>query len=223
MAKKKREQVLVIGLGRFGQSLATALAAGGAEVMGVDVHEEAAEEVAAELTHVLIADSTEEKVLREIGVEHFDIVVCAIGSDIQASILTTLILKELGAKKLVAKASTALHGKALEKIGVDRVVFPEREMALRLSRDLLTPQFTEVLHLTVRQSMFEMPAPAGFAGHTLIELNLRERFGLNVLAVRREGETTVSPTASETIQPGDVLLVLGDRQEAERAMEAEGH
>ncbi len=219
--KKKHQQVLIVGLGRFGQSLAFDLAQLGAEVMGVDHREDAVEESADELTHAMIADCTEEKVLREFGVDQFDLVICAIGGDIQASIMTTLLLKELGAKRLVAKASTNLHGKVLEKIGVDRVVFPEREMAHRLAQDFMTPRFTEVLHLTVQQSMFEMPAPSAFAGVTLGDLHLRRRFGLNVLAIRRSTETVVDLDASTVICRGDVLLVLGNRQKAQEAMEGE--
>lgn len=217
--KKKQEQVLVIGLGRFGQSLATVLAQSGAEVMAIDADEEATEQVANEVTHVMIADSTEENVLREVGLEHFDVVVCAIGGDIQASIMTTLLLKELGVKRLVAKASTALHGRALEKLGVDRVIYPERDMAERLSQEILTPQFTQIMHLTVRESMFEMPAPGKFEGKTLMELSLRDRYHLNVLAIRRDGGTVVSPQANEVIHEGDILLVLGNRGEAQLAID----
>ena len=161
--KPKTGQVLIVGLGRFGQSLARALVAGGVEVMAMDAREDAAEEISDEVPHVMIADSTEEHVLREVGPEQFDLVVCAIGGDIQASIMTTLLLKEMGAKKLIAKASTALHGRALAKLGVDRVVYPEREIAQRLAQDVMAPNITELVHLTVTQSMFEMPAPGQVA------------------------------------------------------------
>lgn len=216
--KKKQQQVLVIGLGRFGQSLARSLVAGGVEVMAIDSREEATEEVAEDVTHVMIADSTEESVLREVGPEHFDVVVCAIGGDLQASIMTTLLLKEMGARYLVAKANSSLHGRALEKMGVDRVVYPEREMAQRLALDFLAPHMTEVLHLTVSQSMFEMPAPEKFAGKTLIELNLREKYGLNVLAIKRGGEPMVSPPPNEVVLASDILLVLGSRERAEKEL-----
>lgn len=215
----RKKQVLVVGLGRFGQSLARSLVACGVEVMALDAREDATEEVATEVTHVMIADSTEENVLREIGPDTFDVVVCAIGGDIQASIMTTLLLKELGARYLVAKASTSLHGRALEKLGVDRVVYPEREMAQRLAQDFVAPHLTEVLHLTVSQSMFEMPAPPKFAGKSLIELNLRGKFGLNVLAIKRGDESLVSPDPGEVIDAHDVLLVLGNRLSAEQIFE----
>lgn len=213
--KQKSQQVLILGLGRFGQSLARSLVEGGAEVMAMDSREEATEEIAEDVTHVMIADCTEENVLREVGPENFDIVVCAIGGDIQASVMTTLLLKEMGVKHLVAKASTSLHGRALAKLGVDRVVYPEREMAQRLAQDFLAPHVTEVMYLTVSQSMFEMHAPAKFEGKTLIDLNLRERYGMNVLAIKRDGEPHVSPPPTEAIREGDILLVLGNRSLAE--------
>ena len=218
-SKSKNRQVLVIGLGRFGQSLARALIAGGAEVMAMDASEDATEEVADEVTHVMIADSTEENVLKEVGPEQFDIVVCAIGGDIQASIMTTLLLKELGTKKLIAKASTALHGRALEKLGVDRVVYPERDMAQRLAQDVFAPNINELMPLTLTQSMFEMPAPKRFAGKSLIELNLREQYGFNVVAIKREGEMIVSPSPSEGLGADDVLIVLGNRERAEEIID----
>lgn len=213
--KKQEKQILVVGLGRFGQNLARALVGGGAEVMACDADEGATEEIANEVTHVMIADCTDEKVLREIGPEQFDIVVCAIGSDIQASIMTTLLLKEIGVKKLVAKASTTLHGRALEKLGVDRVIYPERDVARRLAQDFLAPHMTEILPLTVSQSMFEMAVPKRFVGHNLIELNVRDQYGMNVLAIKRETETLVSPPPAEIFKKDDVLLVLGNRESAE--------
>ena len=213
--KPKTGQVLIVGLGRFGQSLARALVAGGVEVMALDAREDAAEEISDEVPHVMIADSTEEHVLREVGPEHFDLVVCAIGGDIQASIMTTLLLKEMGAKKLIAKASTALHGRALAKLGVDRVVYPEREIAQRLAQDVMAPNITELVHLTVTQSMFEMPAPERFVGKSLIDLNLREKYGFNIVAIKRDGETQVSPNPTDAILADDILLVLGNRERAE--------
>ena len=217
--KSRQQQILVVGLGRFGQSLARSLVAGGLEVMAMDAREEATEQIASDVTHVMIADSTEENVLREVGPDNFDVCVCAIGGDIQASIMTTLLLKELGAKHLIAKASTALHGRALEKLGVDRVIYPERDMGQRLAQDFLAPHMTEILYLSVSQSMFEMPAPDSFAGKSLIELNLRGKYGLNVLAIKRGGESHVSPPPSETVHAKDILLVLGNRERAEQCFE----
>lgn len=216
-----RKQILVAGLGRFGQNLAVALEEMGSEVMGVDASEEAVSEVADRLTHAIIGDTTEEKTVRDIGVEQFDATVCAIGSNIEASVMTTVLLKELGARLVVAKASSSLHGKILQKIGADRVIYPEQEVALRLARDFVVPsEFVEVIPLTVRHSMFEIKTPEHFSGRTLAELDLRAKYGLNVVAVRRNGSTVVSPSADEVIRRADRLIVVGDRTRAEEAVKS---
>jgi trk system potassium uptake protein TrkA len=218
-----KKQILIAGLGRFGQSLALGLEEMGAEVMGIDAREEAVNEISDRVTHVVIADTTEEKVIEEIGVAQFDAVVCAIGNHLEASLMTTVLLKEYGAKMLVAKASSALHGRVLEKVGVDRVIYPEREVAARLARDFMVPrEFVEVVPLTVQHSMFELKAPPNFAGQTLAELDLRSRFGFLVVAVRRGEDTVVAPGPEEVIRRSDLLVVVGDRSRAEEAANSTG-
>lgn len=214
-----KKEVLVVGLGRFGQSLATALAELGAEVMGVDQSEDRVEEVAELITHAVIGDATDERVVKGIGVSQFDVVVCGIGSDTEASLMSSVLLKEFGAKHLVAKASSNLHGRLLEKIGVDRVVYPERDVANRLARDFLVPEeFVEVVPLTVQHSMFELKSPAHFAGRTLAELHLRARFGFLVVAIRRGEDTVVAPGPNEVVRHNDLMVVVGERARAEEAV-----
>lgn len=220
--KRPKKQYLVIGLGRFGQSLALDLVQLGAEVFGVDQSEEAVTEVADRLTHSAVANTTEAKVIEKLGVDQFDSVICAIGGDLEASVMTALLVKEQGARNLVAKANSRLHGKILERLGVDQVLFPEREVASRLARDFMaSEQFVEVFPLTVQHSMFELKSPPHFAGRTLQQLHLRKRFGLTVIAIRRAGETVVSPGPEEVIRRDDVLLVVGDRTTAEQALQPE--
>jgi trk/ktr system potassium uptake protein len=217
-----KRQILICGLGRFGQSLGISLEKVGAEVMGVDSREEAVDEVSERFTHSIIADTTEERVVAEIGVAQFDAVVCAIGSHVEASLMTTVLLKENGAKMLVAKASSGLHGRVLEKIGVDRVIYPEKEVAERLARDFMVPrEFVEVVPLTVQHSMFEFKSPPNFAGRTLAELDLRGRYGFLVVAIRRGEETVVAPGPDEVIRRADLLIVVGDRSRAREATEGE--
>lgn len=218
--KPQKQQFLVAGLGRFGQKLALDLIALGAEVLGIDSSEERVAEVADRLTHSAVANTTEVKVVEKLGVSDFDAAICAIGSDLEASLMTTLLLKENGAKMLVAKATTELHGTILTRIGADRVIFPEREMAGRLARDFLAPKdFVEVLPLTVQHSLFELKAPAKFCGITLQDLHLRRNYGLNVVAIRRGDETVVSPGADEVVRRGDLMVVVGDRSQAKKALE----
>lgn len=214
-----KKEVLVIGLGRFGQSLATTLTEMGTEVMAMDQSEDRVEEVAELITHAVIGDATDERVIKGIGVSQFDVVVCGIGSDTEASLMSSVLLKEFGAKHLVAKASSKLHGRLLEKIGVDRVVYPERDVASRLARDFLVPaEFVEVVPLTVQHSMFELKSPAHFAGRTLAELHLRARFGFLVVAIRRGDDTVVAPGPNEVVRHNDLMLVVGERSRAEEAV-----
>lgn len=214
-----KKQILIIGLGRFGASLAEALEGLGAEVMGIDEREELVTAVADRITHSMIADTTNERVLRDLGVADFDVVICGIGADFEASLMTSLMLRELGAKHLVAKASTELHGRVLKKIGAHQVIFPERDVALRLAQDLLGDEdVRELLPLSVRHSIFELEkTPPRFVGRSLAELQLRARHGLTVIAIRRGADTVVSPLAEEVVREGDVLLVIGDRAQAEEA------
>ena len=215
-----KRQYLVIGLGRFGTSLSTYLHSLGAEVMAVDKKEALVNEIADSVTYSLIADTTDEKVVKDMGVDQFDNVICAIGGDVEASLMTTLLMREFGAKHLTSKASTGLHGRLLEKIGADRVVYPERDMAYKLARDFqATPGIEELMTFTVNQKMFEFKAPAAFDKHTLKELHLRHSFGINVVAVRRGETILTSPGANELIFEGDGMLVVGEIEKTLHALE----
>lgn len=218
-----KPQFLIIGLGRFGLSLALTLEELGGEVLGIDSNEDAVDDVASRITHSMIADCTEEHVIREVGVEQFDTVVCAIGTNVQASLMAVMLLKEAGAKRLVAKANNLLHGKMLTKIGADRVVYPEREMAIRLAHDVLSGEaLVELVPLTLHHAMFELQPPARWHDKSLQELDLRGRWGLNVVAIRRTGKTLVSPGPEEMVLGEDVMIVVGDRQRAREALELPG-
>lgn len=218
--KKKSKQYLLIGLGRFGSALARYLETHGAQVLAVDVREDKVREVCQDVTHTLIADAADERVISELGVEHFDAIVCGIGENLEASVMACVLLKEHGAKHLVAKATSDLHGKCLLKLGVDRVIYPERDMAERLAKDFVVDQdLVELLPLTVQYSMFEVKAPASFAGSSLVELDVRAKLGINIVAIRRGEEVVISPRATEVIQPEDLLIVVGERHEAMEKLE----
>src|SRR5690606_23937023 len=146
----------VIGMGRFGSRVATSLYRLGYEVLAVDHNEEQIESVLTSVTHAVQADGTDEEALRAIGIRNFDVVVVAIGQDIQASILTSLILKDMGVEMLVVKAQTELHGKVLTKIGVDKVIFPERDMGLRLAHHLISPNILDYIELSDDHSIVEI-------------------------------------------------------------------
>lgn len=211
----KNTQYAVIGLGRFGSSLAVELLKLGHEVLGIDMDEEAVEEMSDKLTHVVVADSTEEEVIRSLGIRNFDCVVVAIGNDIQASILTAILLKDIGVKTVVAKALSELHGKVLDKIGVDRVIYPERDMGIRVAHQLVSPNLLDYIELSDDYTIAELAVPKRLAGRTLKELDPRARYGCSVVAINRKNGVIIAPTAADTFEERDVMVVIGTNEQIE--------
>lgn len=206
------KQFAVIGLGRFGASLAGTLTKMGYEVLAIDADENKVESLVDSVTHAVQANALEEQALKALGVRNFDIVVVAIGHDIQSNILVTLMLKEMGVKKVVAKASTELQGKVLQKIGADIVVFPERDMGERLAKSLVSKNIIDQINLSADFSLVELSAPEEITGHTLQESNLRKKYGVTLLAIRRGADIIISPGARQVVEEGDVLIVIGSNE-----------
>ena len=217
MAKK---QYAIIGMGRFGSSVAYALSEMGYDVLAIDANEQRVQEVSEMVTHAVSADSTDEEALRALGIRNFDVVVVAIGEDIQASILTTLILKDMGVPVLLVKAKNELHGKVLQKIGADKVIYPERDMGLRVAHHLTSPNILDYIELSQDYSIFEMQAPRFMIGRNLKELDIRAKYGCNVLGIRREQEMNISPHPEDLIQTGDVLIIVGHKNDLLRLEQA---
>ena len=213
------KQVAVIGLGRFGSSVARTLVASGCEVLGVDVDEARVKAIADEITDAVRANAVEEEALRLLGLRNFEVVVVAIGHEMEASILVTVLLKEMGVQKIVAKAQDELHGRVLQKVGADIVVFPERDMGIRLAHTLISRNVIDEIQLSTDYSIFELIAPPRFLGRSLKEMELRQRFGLTILAIRRKDRIVVSPDAGQTLEEGDVLVALGQPAKLERLNE----
>jgi trk system potassium uptake protein TrkA len=210
------KQFAVIGLGRFGSSVASTLYGLGFDVLGIDAEEGRTQAMINSTTHVVQADATDDEALRTLGLRNFDVVVVAVGGDLQSSILVTLILKELGVRFVVVKASNDLHGRVLEKIGADRVVFPERDMGVRLAHNLVSTNVLDYIELSPDYSLVELTAGGELAGHTLRDLNLRARFGINVLALRKGEEIKVSPGGDDVIDEGDIMVIIGANQDIAR-------
>jgi len=206
MAKK---QFAVIGMGRFGSSVAGALSNLGFEVLAIDLDEQKIQEVAGMVTHAVAADTTDEEALRSLGLRNFDVVVVAIGADIQSSILTTLILKDLGVPRLIVKAQNELHGKVLNKIGADKVIFPERDMGLRVAHHLISPNILDYIELSDAHSIVELKAPQKAVGKNLKQLDIRAKFKCNVMAIKTAGQMNISPYAEDIIMEDDILVILG--------------
>jgi trk system potassium uptake protein TrkA len=209
------KQVAVIGLGRFGSSVARTLAESGCEVLAVDVDEARVKAIADEVTDAVRANALEEEALRALGLRNFEVVVVAIGHEVEASILVTVLLKEMGIPKIVAKAQDELHGRVLQKVGADMVVFPERDMGVRLAHTLISRNVIDEIQLSTDYSILEMVVPHRFLGRSLKELELRQRFGLTILAIRREDRIIVSPDAMQTLDEGDILVALGQPDKLE--------
>ncbi|GAB6991548.1 TrkA family potassium uptake protein [Paenibacillus pini] len=212
----KIQQFVVIGLGRFGSSLALELMDLGYEVLGLDKNEEIVNDLSDQLTHTVVADATDEEVLKSLGIRNFDCGIVAIGDDIQMSILAAILLKELGVQTVVAKAISILHGRALEKLGVDRVIFPERDMGIRVAHQLVTPNLVDYIEISKDYSIVEMTVPATLDGRTLNEVNTRTRFGCSIVALHRPGGIIIAPTAMDKLQTGDIMVIIGSNVNIDR-------
>jgi trk system potassium uptake protein TrkA len=190
-----KRQFIVIGLGRFGTSVAETLYSSGNDVLAVDFDEETVQNISDRVTHAVQVDANDENSLRALGIRNFDCAVISIGSNIQASILATLLVKELGVKYVITKATNELHAKVLYKIGADRVVFPERDMGVRVAHNLVSSNILDYIELSLR------------------ELNIRARYGINVMAIKRDNDIDISPSADNIIEIGDVIVAIGNIEE----------
>jgi trk system potassium uptake protein TrkA len=208
-----RKQFAVIGLGRFGSSVCRTLYDLGHEVLGIDCSEEwtrraHADEIA---THIVELDSTDIRALDELSMRSFDTVVVAIGTNMEASILTVLNLLDLGVTSIIAKASHDKHGKVLERVGGEfiRVVYPESQMGERVAQSIGGTGIIESIELDPDYSIIEVPAPPELHGKSLLEANLRARYGVTVIAIKSRNSVNIAPTSSDCINAGDLIAVIG--------------
>lgn len=212
----KAKQYLVLGLGRFGTSLALNLCELGQEVLAVDSDEELVNAIAPHVTQALQLDATDETALASLGVSNFDAAIVSIGQNTRDSILVCVLLKELGVPYLIAKANDDLHAKVLRKIGADRVVFPERDMGARLARSILTPNVLDLMNLSDDYQIVEVRVPESWVDNSIIGVNVRRHYGLNILAIHRADRFLVSPAPDMLFEAGDTLLVMGKTDDIER-------
>jgi trk system potassium uptake protein TrkA len=210
-----KAQFLVIGLGRFGGALAEDLVEHGQEVLGVDANPRAVQAYAPRLTHVVEADSTDANAMRQIGAADFTTAVVAIGTDMEASILTTAVLVDLGVPHIVAKAISEPHGTILARVGAHRVVFPERDMGVRVARSLAGRDVMDYMQLDPGFVLIETKAPADLVGKTLAQSEVRRRFGLTVVTVKSPGEPATYATPETRVREGDILVVAGETRRVE--------
>ncbi len=212
-----KKNFAVIGLGRFGGSICRTLANAGIEVLGIDTNEDRVNEFAMIASHAVVGDATDETCLKSLGIRNFDHVIVAIGDNIQSSILTTLILKELGVPYITAKAQNDYHEKVLRKIGADRVVHPERDMGIRIANNMISGNIVDYLELSNEYSIVEIAANRKISGHTIMDLDIRKRYGLNIVAIKRGEDMIVSPLAQRyRFMIDDVLIVIGNDNDISR-------
>lgn len=210
-----RKQFAVIGLGHFGASVAKSLSRMGHEVLAIDTSEARIQEISEHVTHAVQANAIEEETLRALGIRNFDAVIVAIGDDIQASVLVAVMLKEMGVKYIVAKAQNELHGKTLSKIGVDKVVYPEREMGEKLASNLSSSDILQYLELSDQYSIAEVVVHPKITNQSLGKLNLHSKYGIIVMAVKSGDEIIVAPGADVIVKEGDIICVMGAKRSIE--------
>jgi trk system potassium uptake protein len=209
MAKK---EFVVFGLGRFGKSVATTLADSGCEVLVVDDNEDKIQEMADIVTYAVKANVTDVDTMETLGISNFDGAIVAIGEDLEASVMVTILAKELGIPYVLAKAQNDLHAKILKKVGADMVVFPEKETGIRIANNLLLGNFFDAVELSSTFSMMEIGALAEWKGHSLRELNLRAKYSVNVIGIKKNGVLDINPDADIAVSKNDVLVMIGKNE-----------
>ncbi len=213
-----RKEFVVIGLGRFGGGIVKELISQGADVMAIDLSPERVDNFAQIATQAVVADTTDEAVIKSLGLRNFEHVIVAIGEDIQSSILTTLILKELGVQQITAKANNDYHEKVLRKIGADYVVHPERDMGIRIANNILSNNVLDYLELSDEHSIMEIKASERLAGRSLVDLDIRAKYGINIVGIKRGEEIIITPEPTDPIMMGDLLIVIGADVDINRFM-----
>lgn len=210
----KKRQFGVIGLGNFGFSLAKTLSEKGCEVLCIDQDMDKVQEIKDIVINSIQADATDEKVLKSTGMAEVDVAIISLGQNMEASILTAMILQDLGVKDIVVKVVSDMHAKVLKKLGISRVVFPEKDMGKRIAESLIAPRIIEHLELTENFGIEEVIPPDDFINKNIKDLQIRSKYGVTVLAIKRQTqsgkeELLVNPTGDDQINSGDVLIVIG--------------
>lgn len=201
---------VVIGLGLFGSCVARQLCALGSEVLAIDIDSELVQQISGDVTNAVVADAQDKEVLKALGVRNCECAVVAIGDHFGASVLATMNLKELGVPYIVCKAHDETHRRVLEKLGADKVMIPEQEVADRLAHSLSSPNVLEFIELSKDYGIVEVPVPGVWIGKSIIQLNVRAKLGVNIIAIESGDDVNVAPTAQYVLRKGDILVVLGD-------------
>lgn len=207
---------VVFGLGKFGYSVAVSLCQNGCDVLAVDIDEEKVEDIAPEVTYAVKGNVTDPEVYRSLGLSNMDGAVVAIAENLEASVMATILAREAGIPYVLAKASTPTHATVLRKVGADQIIFPEKEMGSRVARNMVFGKFMDTFELSSRYSMVEMQVPDSWAGRTLRQLDVRNRYGLNVIACKEGGEINVNMDPDEPMRSNQILLTVGNNEDLKK-------
>ena len=212
----QKKQFVVIGLGRFGGSLVEEFAKLGVEVLAIDKSEELVSQYNSIATHAVQANATDEATLKSLGLRNFDHAIVSMGEDIESSILTSLLLKEMDVKEVWVKATNKYHQKVLTRLGVDRIIQPERDMARRIAHHVVSDKIIDYIELSDSHSIVEISATKKVHNKTLKDLNMRAKYGCTLIGIQRNGDIVVSPTAEEVLVEGDLMIIIGRNEDIQR-------
>lgn len=204
-----RKQCVVIGLGRFGSSVAENLASLGNDVLAIDIREDNVRHISDKVAHAIQADIKEEEVVKTLGLHDYDIAIVAIGEDVESSCMAIIALKKQGVNYIIAKAKNHTSGKILKAVGADRVIYPERDMGIRVAHNIFSPNIVDFLEFSNEYSIVEIYAPIWTIGKTIFELHIREKHHINIVAIRNGKEVNADIQGDTTINENDVLVIIG--------------
>jgi trk system potassium uptake protein TrkA len=215
-----KKQIAVIGLGRFGISVASTLYAMGHDVLVVDRSESKIQNISQDVTHAVQADATNESILKELGLPNFEMAIVAIGTDIKSSVLSTILLKKLGIPHVIARANDDLHGSILERIGADIVTYPEREMGIKIAQGVTLAEVSDYMSVVKGYGVAKLAAPPYLVGEKLSDLGFgyKERWEVAVFLIQRGDEVIVTPTPGQKIEAGDILVLAGSNESLEKLL-----
>lgn len=205
----KKKEFAVIGLGRFGKTVATSLASSGAQVLVLDQDENALQEVSDAVTHTIRGEATSASTINQLGLGNYDAAVIAMSSNLESNIMATILVKEAGVPFIVVKAKTELEGRVLKKVGADKVIYPEKETGMRLANHLMHDNYFEAVELSEEYSIVDVDIPQDWIGKSLKTLNIRAKYGVNVIGVKGSSELNINPAPDDVLKEDDVLIMLG--------------
>ena len=213
---KTNNSYAIFGLGRYGLAVAKVLVENGADVLSVDHNEELVNDAVSELSVCRCADVTDPEVIKQLGISNIDVVIIAISGSLETSVMATTLCKEAGVKNVIVKCSNEMHGKILSRVGADKVVLPEMESGIRLAKNLLSSGFVDILELTGNISLVEIDVKPEWVGKSLIDLNLRKKYSVNVIAIQQNNDVTTDIDPAKPLEESMKMIVVADRTKLEK-------